>query len=209
MVGCADDKGAEGAGGQLHEVNGDDTPGALDAELLEECRGHDGLAAHKTVGVEQRRTDDAAANNAKPSPQRLRREAHDRTAQHRTQVRHDLCDGDLVLAKLELVLQHGRVQILTAMAHKVEARHEEDEVGEQQPVVLEGDLALLDEDLADALGLVVARLLAQALALEVRVGLGEHETEDDEEEGRAGAEPEQGAPVVAGGVDEAASKGCA
>ena len=52
LVGCSDDESAEGAGGQFHEMDGDDTPCALDAELLEECGGHDGLGTDECVRVE-------------------------------------------------------------------------------------------------------------------------------------------------------------
>lgn len=38
------DEGAEGAGGELHEIDWDDAIGALDAELFEERCGHDGFA---------------------------------------------------------------------------------------------------------------------------------------------------------------------
>jgi hypothetical protein len=53
-------------------------------------------------------------------------------------------------------------------------------------VALEGDLALVEEDLGG-----VGRLLADALALEVGLGFGEAEAEGDDQDGRAGAEPEE------------------
>ena len=69
-------------------------------------------------------------------------------------------------------------------------------------MAFDGHLTLLEEGLAD-IALAPARL---NLAL-VRFGLGEEEPPYYEENGRAGAEPEQGAPSVRRGVDEAASKG--
>lgn len=206
LVRSADDKGAEGAGRQLHKMNGDDAPGALDAKLLEKGSGHDGLVAHKGVRVEQGAADDAAAYDAEAAADRLAGEAHDGAAQHGAQVGHHLRHRDLVLAELELVLQHRRVQVLAAVAHEVEARHEEHEVHEEEPVSLERHLALLDEDFAHA-RVLLPGLLAKALALAVGYRLGQHESEDDEEDGRAGAEPEQRAPAVRSRVDEAAGKG--
>lgn len=67
LVGGADDKGPEGAGGQLHQVDGNDAPGALDAELLEEGGGHDGGVVHESVWVEQAAADNAAADDAEPT----------------------------------------------------------------------------------------------------------------------------------------------
>ena len=43
-----------------------------------------------------------------------------------------------VCREIVLVRQHGRVQILRAMGHEVEARHKQDHVNEEQPMLLEG-----------------------------------------------------------------------
>ena len=58
LVGRADDEGAEGAGGEFHEMDGDDAPGALDAELFEEGRGADGGGAGEGVRIEEDTADD-------------------------------------------------------------------------------------------------------------------------------------------------------
>lgn len=209
LVGRADDKGPESTGRQLHQVDGDDSPGALDAELLEEGGGHDGGIVHESVWVEQRAADNAAADDAESTADGLTQETNNRSTSHGAQVGHNLRDGDLVGAEVELVGQHGRVQILAAVAHEVEAGHEQDEVGQQQPVALEGDFAFRQKDSADGLfvAAVAAGLDAHALALAVGLGFGHHETEGDEDDGRAGAEPVQRAPSVRGGVDEAAGEG--
>jgi hypothetical protein len=44
--------------------------------------------------------------------------------------------------------------------------------------------------------------LAETLAFLVCLRLGEHESEDYEEDGGTGAEPEERSPGVGGGVDE-------
>lgn len=209
LVGGTDDKGSEGTGGQLHQVDGDDTPGALDAELLEKGGSHDGGVVHKGVWVEQGAANNAAADDAESTADGLAQEADKGSASHGAQVGNNLRNGDLVGAEGELVGQHGRVEILAAVAHEVEAGHEQDEVRQQQPVALEGDFTLGEEDAADRLFVapVAAGLDAHALALAVGLGLGHHQAEGDEEDGGAGAEPVQRAPSVRGGVDEAAGEG--
>lgn len=206
LVGGADDKGAKGAGRQLHEVDGDDAPGALDAELLEKGGGHDGLVADEAVGVQQGAANDAAEHDAEAAADRLAAEADDGAARHGAQVGDDLRHRHSRLAEAELVLEHGRVQILRAVAHEVEAGHEQHEVGEQQPVPPQGHLALADEDgagrLADVPGLV-----SHALALLEHLRLGQHEADGNENDGGAGGEPVQRAPGMRRGVDEAAGKG--
>lgn len=88
--------------------------------------------------------------------------------------------------------------------HKVESGHEQDEIDEQQPVPLEGDLALLKESRGDA----ATDLGTDGLALSESLGLGETQAEDDDEDGRASSEPVEGSPAVRGGVDEAAGERC-
>jgi len=76
-------------------------------------------------------------------------------------------------------------------------------------VAHERDFALAEEDGAGRLcaGRADAGLGAETLALLVVVCLGEEKTPDDEDDGRACAEPVQGPPLVGRGVDEAAGKG--
>ena len=82
LVGCADDEGAEGARGELHEVDGDDAPGALDAELFEEGGGHDFVAAGEGVGVEQGAADDGDEDDAEAATEDLGGIADDSSAGH-------------------------------------------------------------------------------------------------------------------------------
>lgn len=67
-------------------------------------------------------------------------------------------------------------------------------------MALESDLALLEKGRGDA----AADLSADGLALSESLGLGETQTEDDDEDGRASSEPVEGSPAVGGGVDQAA-----
>ena len=197
LVAGADDEGAEAAGGQLHEVDGYDAPGALDAELLEEGCGDDGVAAGEGVGVEQRAAEDAHDNDAQPATEDGGTVADECAACHSAEVGNDLSDGDTVGTEVVLVAQHRRVQILAAVGHEVEAGHEEDHVDEQDPVLLERVFALLHEELGR-----IRLLFADSLALLVGLGLGQAEAEDDDEDGGPGAEPEEGSPAVANGVNE-------
>jgi hypothetical protein len=199
LVAGADDEGTEAAGGQLHKVDGDDAPGALNAELLEEGRGDDGVAAGEGVGVQQRAAEDTHDDNAQPAAEDGRAIANECAARHGAEVGDDLGDGDAVGAEVVLVAQHRRVQVLAAVGHEIEAGHEENHVDEQDPVLLERVLAHLHEEFGR-----VGLLFADPLALLIGLGLGQAEAEYDDEDGGAGAEPEEGSPAVADGVDEGA-----
>lgn len=63
--------GAEGAGRELHQVDGDDAPGTLDAELLEEGGGDDGCAAGEGVGIEQDAADEGDDDDGEAAPEDL------------------------------------------------------------------------------------------------------------------------------------------
>lgn len=202
-------KRAERTRREFHQVNGNHTPSTLHCELLEERGGPDILGAQEGVRVQQGTADNANDNDCQAAADRLADEAADGTASQGAEVGNDLCDGDLCLGEAELVLNHGGVEILAAVAHEVEAGHQQDQVDEQQPVLLERDLAFADEDGADRVFARVAGLRTEALALLVGFRLGQHQTRNDEEHGRACAEPVQRAPAVRGGVDEGARKGCA
>ena len=49
----------------------DNAPGPLNAKLLEECSGDDGLAAGERVRVEQKATDERYDNNGEAAPEDL------------------------------------------------------------------------------------------------------------------------------------------
>jgi hypothetical protein len=66
-------------------------------------------------------------------------------------------------------------------------------------VPLQCHFAFFDEHLG-----CIGFFLSNPLTLEVGVCLGETETEDDDQDWWAGAEPEQWAPSVAYGIDEGA-----
>ena len=90
------------------------------------------------------------------------------------------------------------------MRHEVEAGHQHDEVDKEDPVTFDGDFALTQEGAADA----GAGAVASGDAVTIGLRLGEHETEEDDQHGRTGAEPVEWAPAVGCGVDETAGEGC-
>jgi len=70
--------------------------------------------------------------------------------------------------------------------HEVEAGHQEDEVDQQEPVALESHFAFREEGRGDILA-----GFADGFALAEDFGFREAETESDDEDWRAGAEPEE------------------
>jgi hypothetical protein len=78
------------------------------------------------------------------------------------------------------------VEILASVRHEVEAGHEADEVDQEKPVLLQSDLALSDECACNAW----TSSRALGLTLAERLGLGQAQTEEDDEDRRAGSEPE-------------------
>lgn len=206
LIGGSHDKGAESTGRQLHEMDGDDAPGTLDAELLEKGRRHDGLVPREAVGVQEGGADDAADRDAEAPPYRLAAESHNGTARHGAQIGDDLRHRHLRFGEPELVLEHGGVQVLRAVAHEVEASHEENEVAEQKPVALQSNFAFADEDGPGRLPRL-AGFPAQALPFPEDLGLGEQQAETDEENGRTSGEPVQGPPRVRCSIDETAGEG--
>lgn len=204
LVGSTDDEGTEGTWGQLHKVNWNNTPGTLDAELLEEGGGDDGLAGGEGVWVEESTTNDGDNDDTEATTESLRKVTDSSTTGHGTEVCNDLSDGDGVGREVVLVGEHGWVEILGTVTHEVESSHQDDEVDEKLPVVLEGDFTFSDESAGDVLS-----CFADTLALDESVGLREAETVDDDQDWRAGTEPEKRSPSVRSGVDEATSEdGC-
>ena len=130
-------------------MDGDDAPCALDAELFKECGRHDRFVANKGIGIQQSAANDADEDDGKSSTEDLATEADDCTSRHGTQIRYHLGDGHGIGGEVVLVLNHERVNILTAMRHEVEARHEQNEVDEEQPVPLQGDFAFGEESVGD------------------------------------------------------------
>lgn len=115
LVGGTDDEGADGSWGELHEVDGDNAPGALHAELLKEGGGHDALVLDEGVRVEESAADDADYDDGEAAAEDLAGPAAEGAARQGAQVGDDLGDGDGVLGEFELVAQHGGVQILGAV----------------------------------------------------------------------------------------------
>lgn len=102
-----------------------------------------------------------------------------------------------------MVFEHSRIQILRAMGHEVEAGHEEDHINEKEPVSLNGSSAFLEECICDVLS-----CFADSLTFNERVSLREEESEDDQENWWPCSKPEEWAPSVRRGVDEASCEDC-
>lgn len=95
-----------------------------------------------------------------------------------------------------------RCLLLATVAHEVEASHQQNEIRKQQPVPLQSYLALSEERLGDAAPGFLGRP-PHRLPLLVYLRLGEHQTVDNDQDGRACAEPEQRPPAVGRRVHQA------
>ena len=203
LVGGADDEGPERARRQLHQVDRDHAPSALHTELFEERRSNNTLVADESIRVQQRAANNRDDDDREPAPEDLRAVPHNGASSHSTQVRYDLRDSDGVGREVVLVLDHEGVDILRAVRHEVEPRHEQHEVDEEEPMFPDRDFAFGEECAGEvSAGCTNSRSLAES------VRLGEAEAEDDDEDWRAGAEPVEGPPAMRGSAHQSASKGC-
>ena len=109
LIGCSDHERSQAAGRELHQVDWDDAPSALHAELLEEGGGDHFMGARECVGVEQGAANDGYEDDHKAATDNLTAVAHYRAARHGPKIGADLRDCDGVGGELELVLQHCRV----------------------------------------------------------------------------------------------------
>ena len=104
MVCYADHKSAERARGKLHKVDGDDAPGALDAELFKEGYCDHLVGRSERVGVEQGASDDADEDDRESATEDLRQVANDCSSCHSSEIGTHLSDRHSVGAKVVLVL---------------------------------------------------------------------------------------------------------
>lgn len=100
---------------QLHQMNRNDSPGALDTELFEESRRHDRARGNVRVWVQKSATDDADSNDREASAKDLACPPAERAASHSTQVSNDLRYRHGIGREVELRLEKGWVKILRAM----------------------------------------------------------------------------------------------
>jgi hypothetical protein len=115
LVGRPNHESAEGSRGEFHQVDRDDAPGTLDAELLEEGCGDDGVAGHEGVGVEKGASDDADEDDGKSASEDLRAVSDHCPTSHGSEIRDNLRNSDGIGAEAVLVGQHGWVEILGAV----------------------------------------------------------------------------------------------
>ena len=101
-------------------------PSTLHAKLLKVSRRDDLGAVGESIRVQEGTSDDGDENDGEAAAEDLRSIADDGATGHGAEVGDNLGDGDLVGGEAELVLQHGRVEVLGAVGHEVEACHQED-----------------------------------------------------------------------------------
>lgn len=87
------------------------------------------------------------------------------------------------------------------MRHEVETGHKQDHIGQKNPMSLQSYFTFCNERRAN-----IPSCLTYCDALVKGVSLGEHKSEDDNENGRACTEPEKWPPSMGCRVDKAASK---
>ena len=92
-------------------MDGNHTPGALDAELLEEGCSDDRFGFHEGIRIEKGAAEDAHTDNAEAASEDLGAVAYRCAAGHSAKVGDDLCYGYGVRAKFELVGKHGWVEV--------------------------------------------------------------------------------------------------
>lgn len=115
LVGRTHREGANSTRRQLHQVDGDDTPCALHAELFKEGGGHDVVVRDKGVGVEERAANNANEDDGEAATEDLTGPAAGGTTSQGAEVSDDLGDGDGIGGEVELILKHGWVEILGAV----------------------------------------------------------------------------------------------
>ncbi|KAG7844030.1 hypothetical protein KL941_004512 [Ogataea angusta] len=120
-----------------------DTPGSLDAELQEKGAGVDSSALDERPRVQQSGAADAADEDRQTSADEVGEVADDDTAHKRADVGHAVRHGGPVLRVVVQLRQHRWVQVLGAVRHEVEAGHEQHEIDDHGPVVLNGAGCLL------------------------------------------------------------------
>lgn len=94
----------------------DDTPRALDAELLEEGGRHHSLGRHESIGVQQRTANNADKDDRKAATKDSTSPAADCAACHCTEVGNNLRNSNCISGELELSFEERGVEILRAMA---------------------------------------------------------------------------------------------
>lgn len=73
LIRGTDDKGPEGSGRKLHQVDRNHTPGPLDAELFKKGSRNDPFVGSEAIGVEENTTDNAHDDDRKSATKDLRR----------------------------------------------------------------------------------------------------------------------------------------
>ena len=165
-------------------MNWDDTPGTLDAELFKESGCDHSVRGSVGVWIEKGAAEDTHADDAEPTAKDLAT-VPDRCAPgDSAQVCHDLGHCYRIGRKQILILQHGRIQVLTTMGHEVEAGHQQNEVDENEPMLFQGNLALCDESTRD-----IALPFSNRDSPAERLSLGQAESENYDQDRWSSSEP--------------------
>lgn len=83
----------------------DDTPCALNTELLKECSGNDGFGGDKRIWVQESTANDADDNDGEATAKNLGAITDNSTSCHGAKIGNDLGYSDQVSAEAVLVLQ--------------------------------------------------------------------------------------------------------
>ena len=96
-------------------MDGDNTPGPLDAELFEEGCGDDGAGGRVCVGVEESTAEDGYDNYGEATTKYLGTVTDQSTTGHSTEIGDNLNNGYSVCGEIVLIFKHGWVEILGTM----------------------------------------------------------------------------------------------
>ncbi|KAG7866132.1 hypothetical protein KL918_004121 [Ogataea parapolymorpha] len=178
---------------KLRQMDWNDTPGALDAKLQEKGARVDSSAFDERPWVQQRGTADAADEDRQTSADEVGKVADDNTAHESADVGHAVRHSGSVVRIVVQLRQHRRIQVLGAVRHEVEAGHEQHEIDDHGPIVLESADGLLRERwLRNAAFSVV--LLDFSLAHK-RLGVWQRESESEQTQRNRATKQKQRLPA--------------
>ena len=126
-------------------MDGDGALDTADEELLEGHRRDQRQVARADVRGHQRAAGDARADHRRSPPEDAADVADCRVAGQRANLPDHRDDGGVGGGFVGLVFEEGRIEALRAVQARVEARHDNHHVDEQDPVLLERGLGFARE----------------------------------------------------------------
>jgi len=115
LIRSSHNESPETAGTELAEVDRNDAPGSLDAELFEEGGGDDAVIADEAVRIQQGATNNTDKDDTEPTSEDGTAISNDCASEHCAEIGDNLCDGYLVRGEAVLTAQHCWIQILASM----------------------------------------------------------------------------------------------